>query len=135
MRELAADEGELVVCHALHEVAVVRDEQQRARPCVEQILHDGEHVCVQVVAGLVEDEDVWLVEKHAHQGEAPRLAAREVGDGRIELPLVEPEALEQLRGRVLLAADDVAALVGPKQLAHAPVELVCEQVDVLGEDA
>ena len=113
----------------------MRHEQERAGPVVEQVLHHGEHVGVEVVAGLVEDEHVGLVEQHAHEREPPRLAAGEVADGRVELALVEAQALEELLGRVLLAADDVAPLIAAQELAHAPVELVGEQVDVLRQDA
>jgi len=40
----------------------MRHEQQGARPSVEQVLHGCEHVHVQVVAGLVEDEHVGLLQ-------------------------------------------------------------------------
>ena len=62
MPHLTADQCELLVGDALQQVPVVADDDQRARPRVEQILHDGEHIGVEVVAGLVHDEHVRLIQ-------------------------------------------------------------------------
>ena len=55
-------QGELMIGDAFHQEAVVRDQKQRARPCVQQLLDGGQHVGVHVVARLVQDEHVGLVE-------------------------------------------------------------------------
>ena len=62
MADLAADQRELLVGDAFEQVAVVGDDDQRARPSVEQILHHGEHVGVEIIAGLIHDEHVRLVQ-------------------------------------------------------------------------
>ena len=38
------------------------DDDQSSRPSVEQILHHGEHVGVEIIAGLIHDEHVRLVQ-------------------------------------------------------------------------
>jgi len=63
MAYLAAEQGKLLIGDALQQVPVVGYDNQRARPSIEQILHDGEHIGVQIVAGLVHDEHVRLVEQ------------------------------------------------------------------------
>ena len=55
MPHVAVDQGELIVGDALHQIAVVRDEQQCTWPAVEQVLYRGQHVDVQIVARLVQD--------------------------------------------------------------------------------
>ena len=73
--DAAAQDGVLVVGHALHEVAVVAHEDERAGPGVEQVLEHGEHVGVEVVAGLVEHEHVGLLHEDAQDRQATSLAA------------------------------------------------------------
>ena len=75
MANLAVYERELVVADAVHEVAVVRDEQDRPRPGVEQVLEQHEHVGVEVVARLVEQQHVGLVEQDEHELQPAPLAA------------------------------------------------------------
>ena len=64
---MPVDEGELLVRYALHEIAVMRDEDEGAGPAVEQVLYDGEHVGIKVVSGLVEDEHVGFFEEREHE--------------------------------------------------------------------
>ena len=54
-------EGVGEVADALQEVPVVRHHQQGAGPCVEVVLDDGEGVDVQIVGGLVQEQDVRVV--------------------------------------------------------------------------
>jgi hypothetical protein len=49
-----------VVGDPLEEVPVVGDHQQRPRPPVQDVLERGQRVDVEVVGGLVEEEDVGL---------------------------------------------------------------------------
>ncbi len=135
MAHTAVYERELVVGHALHEVAVVAHDEQRARPAVEQVLEHGEHVGVEVVAGFVEHEDVGLVEDDAEQRQAAPLAAREVRHEALELALVEAQALTELGGAEHLAADHIAALIAREDLEQAPILLVGEGVQVLAHPA
>ena len=64
----------------LEEVAVVRDDDQRARPAVEQVLERGQRVDVEVVGRLVEQQHVRLVHEQPQQLQPPPLAAGEVAD-------------------------------------------------------
>ena len=80
MAHRAVAHRELVVGDALHEVPVVGDHQEGARPGVEEVLDRGEHVGVHVVGRLVEDEDVGLVEEDEEELEAALLAAGQILD-------------------------------------------------------
>ena len=84
MADLAADQRELLVGDAFEQVAVVGDDDQRARPSVEQILHHGEHVGVEVVARLVQDEHVGLVQQDEHERQPTLLAAGQVAHRLVE---------------------------------------------------
>ena len=76
MRQMPVDKRPLLIGHALHEITVMRDENQRTRPTVKQVLHDGEHVGIEVVAGLVENQNVGLIENREQQRQATALTAR-----------------------------------------------------------
>jgi hypothetical protein len=133
--QVSADQGVLVVRHALHEVAVVAHQDERAWPRVEQVLEDGQHVGVQVVSGLVQDEDVRFAEKDAEYRQAPPLAAGQVLDERGELAALEAEPLEQLFRCLGLAVHLVVLLERGEELLHAPVVLLGQLVEVLGQYA
>ena len=85
MAERTVNHGVLLIGHAFHEVAVVADHQQGARPGIQQILHGREHIGVQVVGGLVENQHVRLVQQNQHQLQATLLTTRKVLDGGGEL--------------------------------------------------
>ena len=55
MTERTVNHGVLLIGDTFHEVTVVADHQQGTRPGVQQILHRGEHIGIQVVGRLVED--------------------------------------------------------------------------------
>ena len=75
MAHFAADQRELLVGDTFEQVPIVRNDDQSSRPSVEQILHHGEHVGVEVVARLVHDEHVRLVEQDEQQLHAALLPA------------------------------------------------------------
>ena len=81
----AVEDRVLLVGDALEEVPVVRDDDQGARPGVEQVLDGGEHVGVDVVGRLVEQQHVGLGEQDEHQLQPALLPAGEVADRRGEL--------------------------------------------------
>ena len=116
--QVPVDDGKLLIGHALHEIAVVRDEDERTRPAVEQVLDDGEHIGIEVVARLVQNEDVGLLEDGEQEHEAAALAAREIADAAPKLLRGEAQALEELLGARLLAIDHVDALIARKHLAN-----------------
>ena len=80
MPHLTADQCELLVGDALQQVPVVGDHNQRARPSIEQVFHHGEHIGVQIVAGLVHDEHVRLVKQNQQQLHAALLTTGEIAD-------------------------------------------------------
>ena len=134
MANLAVDQRILVVGHALHEIAVVRDQKQRAGPSVEQVFHLREHVGVQIVARLVQDEHIRLVEQDEHQRKASLLPARQVAHWLVQVIAGEAEALEQLRGRGLLAVKHHAARIAANDLAHAVASQFYQVIEVLRQD-
>ncbi len=81
--------GELV-----HEVAVVGDEDERAAVVLEGLEEDLLRVEVEVVGGLVEEEDVRGLQEHLGEGEAVALAAGEDGDLLVDVVPLEEEAAE-----------------------------------------
>ncbi len=111
-----------VVAHALDEVAVVADDDERARPAVEQVLERGERVDVEVVGRLVEQQHVRLVHQQPHELEPAPLAAREVAHERARLVAAEAEAVaEQPGGDLLPAAERGAPAHRLERLEHAQV--------------
>ena len=128
MADLTVNEGELIVGHPLHQVPVVRDQEERSGPRVQQALHDSEHVDVQVVVRLIQYEHVRLVQEDEHQLKAALLSAGQIGHRRGQLRGLEPEPFQQLRRGQLLAIDLVARLVSREDLAHSAV---CELVQLI----
>ncbi len=73
----------------------------RARPAVEQVLQRGEGVDVEVVGGLVEQEDIRFGRKQSQQLQPPLLAAGEIPDRRPQPCAGEAEHLGELgRGQL-----------------------------------
>ena len=64
MPQPSAEERVLLVGDPLHQVAVVRDDDQGAGPGVKQLLHRGEHVNVHIVRGLVYEHQVRFRQQH-----------------------------------------------------------------------
>ena len=108
------------VAHALHEVPVVADDHERARPTVEQVLEAGEGVDVQVVGGLVQHQHVGLGHQEPGELQPSPLAAGELPD-RGPLPRGrEAEPLQhRRRGELQLAQPHVLRhRLGGLQHAH-----------------
>ena len=135
--QASVEDRELLVGDALEEVPVVAHDQQGARPRVEQILDRGEHVGVEIVGRLVEDQHVGLVEEHEQQLQTALLPTGEVLDRRRELRRVEAEPLEQLSGRQFLRLGSSPHRVRGAQPrdhdAHRLAAHVLELVEALGE--
>src|SRR5439155_316790 len=142
----------------VEEVAIVRDGHHRAGILVEVRLGRGDRFGVGMVGGLVEEEEIGLLEEHAAQGDAPALAARErahVGVARrqaervhrdleraVELPGVRgvdgvldagllAEELLHLRRRHVLAEAHRHLLEAREQMARRPDGLLDVLEDVL----
>ncbi len=117
----AVEDRVLLVGDPLDEVPVVRDDDQGAGPGVEQILERGEHVGVQVVGRLVEDQHVGLVQQDQQQLQPPALAAGEVLDRGGQLTGREAQPLQQLaRGEFLGLGTGSDGVVGPQPLDDDP---------------
>ncbi len=134
---MSVEDRVLLVGHALDEVPVVRDDDERARPRVEQVFERGEHVGVEVVRRLVEDQHVRLLEEDEQQLQSALLTTREVLHRGRELGALEAEPFEQLARRELLGlgsrTEDVARAQPRDHDAHRVCEVRLEVVDALGE--
>ena len=84
-----------VVDGPLQEGPVVADHHQRARPAVEEVLQRAQRVQVEIVGGLVQQEDVGTLGQHQQQLEPAPLAARQQLDRRPLRVAVEPEPVQQ----------------------------------------
>ena len=135
MRQVTVDQRPLLVGHALHQEAVVCHQDQRAGPAVEQVLDNREHVGIQVVAGLVQDEHVGLVQDRQQQRQATALAARKIADAAPELLRRKSQALAELLGRSLLAVDDVVLLIVAEHLADRVAHVGLELLELLRQHA
>ena len=125
----------LLVGDPLQEVAVVRDDDQRAGPRVEQVFDRREHVGVEVVGRLVENQHVRLIEQNEQQLQSALLPAREVFHRGRELRAREPHAFEHLPRRQVLrlraAANGEARAQPPDHHAHRLVQVLLEFVEAL----
>ena len=111
-----------VVAHPLDEVAVVADDDERARPGVEQVLERGQGVDVEVVGRLVEQQHVGLAHQQPHELQPAPLAAGQVAHERARLVAAEAEAVAEQRGGDLLAAAQRRAAADLlERLEHAQV--------------
>ena len=124
-------QGELMIGDAFHQEAVVRDQKQRARPCVQQLLDSGQHVGVHVVARLVQDEHVGFVQQDEHKGQTALLTAGQVAHRLVLVVLREPEPFQELSRRHLLAVEHHAARVVADHLTNAIVAEAGEVVQML----
>ena len=135
MRQMAVEQCPLLVGHALHQEAVVRHQDQRAGPAVEQVLDNRQHVGIQVVAGLVQDKHIGLVQDRQQQRQAAALAARKIADAAPELLGRKAQALAELLGRSLLAVDDVVLLIVAEHLADRIAHVGLELLELLRQHA
>ena len=71
--------------HAVEEVAVVADDDQGARPGQQELLQPEQALEVEVVGGLVHEQQVGLLEQQPGQGHPHAPAAGELGDGPVEV--------------------------------------------------
>ncbi len=108
------------------------DHDHRAGPAVEEVLQLGQGLDVEVVGGLVEEEDVGLVHQQAQDLQPAALPAGEVADRRPLLLLGEAELLAQLARRHLAALAEVDAVADALDGLQDPQGGV-EFADLLGE--
>ena len=77
---------------AVEEVSVMRDDQDPAGVILEEALEPLNHVDVEVVRRLVEEEEVRLAQERLRQADARLLAAGEMRDVLLKVLLREAEA-------------------------------------------
>ena len=82
MAERAVNDGVLLVGDALNQVPIVRHNQQRARPRVEDVLQGGQHIGIDVVGRLVQNHDIGLVKQDEQNLQPAFLPARQFSDAR-----------------------------------------------------
>ena len=108
------------VAHLVQEVAVVRYDYHGAVVLLERLLQPGRGVKVEVIGGLVQQQQVGRYQQHARQAQPRALAARKQAGGLLLLclgeaqarehaayaraPLVAARVLEALQRRVVLTA-------------------------------
>ena len=118
------------VAHPLQEVAVVGDHDQAPGELPQVVLQPEDHVAVQVVGGLVEDEHIRRVEEDGGQGHPLPLAP---GEGVHRLGKVrDPQAGEHGLGLVLQQGPGVRGEVVKDLLQHRGPR---HHLRVLGEEA
>ena len=86
--------------HGLEEPAVVRHEHDRGVERRELLLEPLERFDVEVVRGLVEQQQVGIAGERPRQRGARQLAAREGGERAVEIGVAEPEPAQHRRGPV-----------------------------------
>ena len=94
--------------HPVHELAVVRGHEEGAGVGLQEALEPEDRLEVEVVRGLVHQQDVGTAEQHARHGHAHLPAAGEGAHVPVDPLLVEAQAEEHLAG---LRLERVAALV------------------------
>ena len=146
-RDLAVvDVGDLAH-DAVHEVAIVRRHEQRARQRFQEALEPDDGLDVEVVGGLVHEQHVGPAEQHARHGDAHLPAARERAHVAVDPLVVEAEAVqhlarlafERVAAEVLVlllhlaeAREDAVHLAGARRIGHRVLqglELVVQVAD------
>ena len=92
----------------VHELAIVRGHQQRAGLRLQERLEPDDRLDVEVVRGLVHQQDVGPAEQHARHRDAHLPSARQRADVAVDPLVVEAEAVEHF---ARLALERVAAEV------------------------
>ncbi len=79
---------------AVHELAIVRGHQQRAGVALEELLQPDDGFDVEVVGGLVHQQNIGTAEQDARQRDAHLPAAGERADIAIDLVVLEAEPVQ-----------------------------------------
>ena len=104
--------------HAVHELAVVRRHEEGGGQRVEERLEPHDRLDVEVVGGLVHEQDVRPAEEDARHGHAHLPAAGEGAHVAVDALVVEAEAVQDL-ARLRLEGVAAHVLVGLLHLAEA----------------
>ena len=119
------------LAHRVEEPAIVGDDEQRAAPDAQVLGQPGDALDVEVVGGLVEHQQVGLLDEGGGQGDPAALAAGQAGDVGVQPDGGQAEPVRGSRGpprrrpirarrrrrrrasRTVVAGGQVAALVDP----------------------
>ena len=105
-------EDEEVVHNLVHEVAVVRDDDDAASEVLQVLLQNLQRSDVEIVRGLVEDEEIGALHEYSTEVEPALLAPRKLVDVVLLLLGREHEMLEELHGRELPSASPIDVFSG-----------------------
>ena len=111
-RQLAARQVQRVVAGRGQERAIVRDDHAGLRETAQEMLQENLRAQVEEVRRLVEQQQIWLMQKQSRELQASLPAARELGHRPFEVGPFEFE----------LAGDFAAFPVGLVAVAHQEVE-------------
>ena len=81
---------------AVQEVPIVRDHHDRRRSRVEHALEPADGIDVQMVGGLVEQQDIRVGEERLRQEHPELVAGRDIGHRSVMQPLLDLDAEQQL---------------------------------------
>ena len=131
--ETAVVEFEDVVAHAVEEVAVVGDHKDCQPLTRKELFEPLNHVDVEVVGGLIEDEEVGVVEQYATQCHLLLLSSAELLYGTVH-ECVEPQSAQDflhalLEGPFVLV---LHALRGIDEVAHRLHGVECRRLRQIG---
>ena len=112
--------------HAIHELAVVRRQQQRPRQRLEERLEPDDRLDVEVVGRLVHEQHVGPAEQHASHGHAHLPAAGQRADVALDPLVVEAETVQHLAGLCFeaIAAEVLVLLLHFAKAREDPVHVV-----------
>ena len=100
-------EDEEVVHNLVHEVAVVRDDDDATSEVLQVLFQDLQRCDVEIVRGLVEDEEIGALHEYSTEVKPALLAPRKLVDVVLLLLGREHEMLEELHGRELPSASQI----------------------------
>jgi hypothetical protein len=98
LRQLAAIQLHDPPHHPVQEVTIVGDDDERPLPPVEEPLQPADRLEVQVVRGLVQEEQVGRREEKAREGDAHPPAPRQIRERTVEARLGNAEPREDRTG-------------------------------------
>ena len=96
--ELAVLDMDDAIHHGIEEVAVVRNEHQRALIALEPLLQPDDGVEIQVVGRFIQQQQIGAAEQRLGQVQAHTPATGEASDRRVELIAAKTQTVQQLGG-------------------------------------
>ena len=82
--------------HAVQEVPIVRDHHDSRRSCVEHAFEPANGIDVQMVGGLIQQQDIRVGKERLRQKHPQLVAGRDIGHRAVMQPLLDLDAEQQL---------------------------------------